>query len=177
MAEAKAGEGQAQSGDQAGLNDVLLDEGAQFVDVELGGVDDRNRRRRGCGRGRGARPGCRGDVAVLFAGEIAVGAGEGMGAAGLAEAADEGVVAGLQKQQGGAEAGLLSEGAQVVEDVGQIVQAASLADIDHGGEALDFAGLADRIHQAGDQVQGQVVDAVVAGILEDFDRGNLAGTA
>src|SRR6266702_43128 len=127
---------------------------AQFVDVELRGIDlqIRNVADR-------LQPAALADDR----GGHRVDGAEGMGTAGFTEAPHQHFIARIEVDQGDIQ--LLLE---VADDCRELLEAAALANIYHDGCILVIAGILNELGKAGNQLCGQIVHAVIAHVLENL---------
>jgi len=161
-------EAEADAGDQDALFgrlfvEAFVDVGPQLVDIELGGVDDEVGETADCA-----------EVTALglergFYGRVGT---QRMRPAGFAETAQKNGVGGFQENDLGRD-----QAPDRLQKVGQLVEAGTFADIDDQGSAADLAGLHGEFGKFGNQLHRQVIDAVVAEILECFQDRSLTGAA
>ncbi|MCY1346899.1 hypothetical protein D9M69_329970 [compost metagenome] len=148
------------------VEQAQLDGVAQLVEVEAGGVDLQ------VGEvGDGAEQG--GFVANRF-GQRPRLVGQWMAPAGLGEALEQGLVVGIEEQHVTVD----MPGADLVEQFGKALQlAGQVACVDrHGDQRLEQFGVQQgALGQFRQQQRRQVVDAVVAVVLQDIEGGALAG--
>ena len=87
---------------------------------------------------------------------------QGMGAARLAEAANQHLLVGLEEEKRGGEA----PGLHVAEDLREVLQEVALAHVDDERRAAELLGLAQEVDEPGNQGGREVVDAEPADVLE-----------
>ena len=88
---------------------------------------------------------------------------------GLAVAAQQRVFVGLEKQHRG-----LQRAPQGLQQLRQLVEPRTFADIDHQGGALDFGRVAHQVGEVRNQADRQVVDRVVAEVFEGLQGRELS---
>jgi len=96
---------------------------------------------------------------------------EGMGAAGLGEAANDGFFGGVEEDDTS-----WKNFADLREDGGKTLEAAALPDVNHESRVGDLGGLGDEVSEAGYEFEWEVVDGVEAEVFESLERGGLAST-
>ena len=161
-------ETEAHTGDQNALLGrpllkALVDVSAEFMDIELGGIDDEV--------GEAANGS---EVTALcfergLDGRVGT---QGMRTAGLAETAQKNGVGGLEEDDLGRD-----HASNRFEDAREFLQLRAFANVDDERGAADFAGLHSQFREFRDQLDRKVIDAVVAEIFEGLQYGGLSRTA
>src|SRR5438552_4150139 len=95
-----------------------------------------------------------------------------MRAAGFTEAAQENRVGGFQKNDFGR-----NHAPDRLQQRGKFFKFCTFANIDHEGGPADLTGLHSQFGKLGNQFNGEIIDAIVAQILEGFQHRSLAGSA
>src|ERR1022692_3069063 len=140
--------------------ETLTDKIAQLVDGEPGGVDDQVRHGADRRQLRAFALDAAGDGLIRT---------QRMRPAGLTEAADDGVVVRLQKEEPRGH-----RFADAGEDFGKHLQPGALANIHHQGCRVNGGIVARQLGELRDQFHRQVVDGVEAQILQGLQDGTLA---
>jgi hypothetical protein len=94
-----------------------------------------------------------------------------MGAASLREAANDGVFGGIEEDDASGE-----NFANFRQDRGKTLEAAALAHVDDQCSVRNLGGFCDKVGEARDEFEWEVVDGVEAEVFEGLERGGLAGT-
>ena len=149
-------------GGRRAREELVGDPAAQHVGLQPGGVDDDV----GQALERLEHRALGGDAA-LDGGR----AGQRVAAAGLLEAGEDGVVVGVEEEDAVAQ----PERREVLEHGAQGLEVVAPAHVGDDGRALDLGALVhEQLDERADHLRRQVVDAEVAGVLEDVHRRRLA---
>jgi len=146
-----------------GVLELVGEVSAQFVDVELRGIDDKI-----------SEPTDSAQMAAL-GGEGGADGGAGserMGATRFAEAAEQDGIASLEKNDARGD-----EALDGLQDGGEFFELRAFAHVDDQGGARNLARSQRDLGKAGDQFDGQVVDAIISEVFEGLECGGLPGAA
>src|SRR4051812_11700936 len=95
-----------------------------------------------------------------------------MGTAGLAEAPHDGLIVGLEEDQAGGNTAL-----NAIVGFGKPPESLALTDIDDDGGEANGGRIAHQLREFRSEIDGKIVDCVIAQVFENLKDGSFAGPA